>query len=455
MELYKDEALDHLATVGNVAQFVAFRPGPGRTLAQSTSRVTGRAPNEQFADPREAVATLLASSAEGTVNVRSYIPDDPRSREFVYGVGTVDDVIGHLERLRAQDLYLIVNETIDVSDGGVSGVIQGDVIEFSPDDTPRAVEKPGTASLARSVGLAILEKVYGFPPDIPGGPLDRVEFSIHPLSRGWRGTNTLLWEIEEQAGDRSPPAPTWPNRFSRHIGDKVYGLMIAEALGLRVPRTTVVGRRVAPFSFGTPTGGTDIWLRTAPREPEPGLFTTSKGWRDPFSLLQAEDPERHVASVLAQEGVQAAWSGAAIVGGGGSLIIEGKSGEGDTLMLGEAAPERLPDHVTADVENLNRDLSKTIGPARMEWVHDGLGVWVVQLHIGATETNATTIVPGETDQWLRFDVADGLPALRKLLESAPLDAGVELIGRVGLTSHIADVLRRSHRPSRMSESAGS
>lgn len=79
---------------------------------------------------------------------RRYHPNSPRSREFVYGLKLRDDVISTLNRLAYSDLHLIVNETIDVHDGGVSGVIQGDVVELAPDDTPRCVEKPGVASLS-------------------------------------------------------------------------------------------------------------------------------------------------------------------------------------------------------------------------------------------------------------------------------------------------------------------
>ena len=449
MQLHKDEALDRLAEAGNVAQFVAYRPGPAGSLRQSTSRVSGRPANSRFESVQEAVATLLVASGEGAVNVRSYLPDDPRSREFVYGIRSTDEAVGHLERLRAEGLHLILNETVDVNDGGVSGVAQGDVIEFAPDDTPRAVEKPGTASLPRGLGIQLLNTVYGFAPDLPPNRKARVEFSIHPLARGWRDTNTLLWEIEEEAGDRSPAVPSWPNRFSRHIGDKAFGLIIADALGFKVPLTTVIGRRVAPFLFGTPTGSPVVWLRTAPREQEPGHFTTIKGWRDPFLLLATEDPESRVASILSQSAISACYSGAAIVGADNGLIIEGKAGEGDSLMLGESLPEALPPNVLAAVAVVHAELTTLLGPVRIEWVHDGKAVWVVQLHVGATRTTSAVIVEGEAELWLQFDVTTGLVALRDLIAAAPAGAGIELNGRVGLTSHIADVLRRARRPARV------
>lgn len=155
LALHKDAILDRLARRGNVAQFVAFRPDSTRTPRQSYSRIAGHEPNEVFLDHRQAIDALLASSGESKVNVRSYLPDEPRSREFIYGLATVDDAVSVLNRLTDQGLHTIVNETIDISDGGVSGVVQASTIEFAPDDTPRCVEMPGVASLPFSHGIEI------------------------------------------------------------------------------------------------------------------------------------------------------------------------------------------------------------------------------------------------------------------------------------------------------------
>ncbi|HEX8585936.1 MAG TPA: hypothetical protein VF680_16190 [Allosphingosinicella sp.] len=448
MDLHKDEALDRLAESGNVAQFVAFRPHASG-LMQSFSRLQGFAANHQFQSIDAAAEALLTVSADGAVNVRSYLPDAPRSREFVYGITSVAEAVAHVERLAAEGLHLILNETVEIKDGGVSGVAQGDIIEFAPDDTPRAVEKPDVASLPRDLGIAILKTVYGFAPDLPGGRGDRIEFSIHPRPRGWRGTNTLLWEVEPNADIRDAPVPRWPNRFSRHLGDKAFGLLVADALGIPVPETIVVARRVAPFRFGQATGSGETWIRTCPREPQPGLFTTARGWRDPFAMLAAEDPDDQIASVLAQAGVPPRWSGGALVGQRGRLIVEGRHGEGDLFMLGAALPEALPAKVEQDVRALHARLADQLGPVRIEWVHDGAEAWIVQLHIGATDTSELAIVPGEAVHWTNFEVSEGLNALRDLLSGLPVDAGVVLHGEIGLTSHIADVVRKWGQPARM------
>lgn len=448
MHLRKDRSLDELAAHGNVAQFVSFTPesdGP----RQGYCRVAGLEPNHLFPNIEEAVQTVLERSSERSLNVRSYAPENPRSREFLYGLKSVDEVVAQVRRLSGDGLHTIVNETVDVHDGGVSGVAQGGIIEFAPDDTPRCVEKPGVASLPLPLGLALLRTVYGFEPKL-GPEGGRVEFSIHPRPRGWRQTHTLLWEREDADGPAATPTLAWPNRFSRHIGDKVYGLLMGHLTGQPVPHATCIARRVAPFSFGRKTGAYETWIRTAPCQQEPGKFTTHRGWLDPFKLVADEDPDgTSLASILAQDGVPAAYAGASIVDGDGQLVIEGVSGTGDEFMLGARTPEALPIAIGNDVQALHLELSKTFGDVRTEWVHDGRSVWLAQLHRGATQSRASVLVPGERDNWLCFEVGRGLEELREVLRQIDQHSGIELVGQVGMTSHIADLVRKSGVPTRV------
>jgi hypothetical protein len=451
MSFRKDRSLDELARVGNVAQFVSFAPG-ARSHDQQLNRVTGFEANHSFASDREAVEALLAASPEGTINVRSFDPQSPRSRDFHYGVPDADQALSLVDRLTSGGLFVIANETVDVADGGVSGVIQGGVIEFAPDDTPRCVEKEGAASLPVGLGLSILHTVYGFQPELVVAGKGRLEFSIHPKPRGWKRTHTLMWEYEPSDNAPAVPNVAWPNRFSRHIGDKAFGLLIADALGFPVPRTTVIARRVAPFVFGLPTGSLEVWTRTCPREQEPGRFTTVKGWLDPFKLLLEEDPEgRFIASVLSQAAVQASFSGAVISDREDRAVIEGTRGEGDRFMLGLRNAEDLPSKIRADVERTYARAVAVLGPTRFEWVYDGSRVWLVQLHKGGTASAAATLVPGEPTEWTVFKSSEGLEALRAFLAALPADVGVEVEGEIGLTSHIADLLRKTRRPARISQ----
>ena len=444
----KDEQLSRLAAEANVAQFISFGPGPD--LPQRHAWVRGHPPGHRFADAATAVEALLAAAPARSVNVRSFRAGAAKGGPFTYGLTRSDDVLAVLRARSIDGLHTIANETIDVDDGGVSGVALGGLVEFAPGDTPRAVERPGTVALGHDNALRLLETVYGFRPDLDAAPGERVEFSIHPLVAGFRRTHTVLWEREPAGPVALARRRAWPNAFSRFLGDKAFGLLVADLHGLPVPATTVVGRRVAPFSFGRPTGSGERWLRTCPAEPVPGRFPTQRGWRDPYALLAAEDPEgTQLAAVLAQEGVRARWSGAAMPDPAGGLLVEGVEGYGDDFMLARAAPAPLPARVLNDVRRLGARATAALGPVRFEWAHDGDQAWVLQLHRATVTASATTIYPGTPARWHRFDPAQDLDRLRDLIARVPAGEGVELTGDVGVTSHAGDLLRRAAIPSRL------
>jgi hypothetical protein len=446
---HKDAILDGLARRANVAQFVSFGPDLGQRFAW----LRGREPNLPFPSPAAAVEALLAASPEGRVNVRSYLPESPKGREFLYGRTEAGEILAELRRLASEGLHTIVNETIDVQDGGVSGVAFGGVVEFAPGGTPRIVEEPDATCLPRELGLRVLEMVYGFAPELIGPREARVEFSLHPLRRGVRHGHTVVWEIEETGPAPAGSEVVWPNRFSRFLGDKAFGLLIADAVGLPVPRTAVIPRGCAPFSFGRSTGLSETWIRTCPREQVPGFFTTRRGWVDPFLLLAQEDPEgTAISSILAQQGVDARWSGALISQPGGGLLIEGVSGTGDLFMTGHRAPEALPGEVERAVRGLHARASGLLGPVRFEWVFDGETVWVLQLHRGGAVSSGRVVFPGEASRYHVFPVTEGIEALRALIGRVQgTGEGIVLAGRVGVTSHLGDLLRRARIPSRIED----
>jgi hypothetical protein len=156
-----------------------------------------------------------------------------------------------------------------------------------------------------------------------------------------------------------------------------------------------------------------------------------------------------IASVLAQKGVKPVYSGASIVDAAGDLVIEGVAGSGDQFMLGNALPFALPDQIAKDVRDLNARLRSRFGPIRTEWVHDGEKLWLVQLHKGATTSVGHVLVPGERQRWLDFNVELGLESLRKLLQKVDEEEGINLVGQVGMTSHIADLVRKAGIPTRI------
>ncbi|NJL29735.1 MAG: hypothetical protein HC897_18530 [Thermoanaerobaculia bacterium] len=136
----------------------------------------------------------------------------------------------------------------------------------------------------------------------------------------------------------------------------------------------------------------------------------------------------------------------------GEPLVEGVAGSGDDFMIGQQAPEALPEEVVAAVSSLYSRARELLGPVRLEWVHDGRQPWVLQLHRGATETVGRVIYPGEASRYRRFEVSGGLEALRaSIAEVAATGEGIVLVGQVGVTSHFGDVLRKAQIPSRLEE----
>lgn len=445
----KDTVLAHIGSRANVAQFVSF--GPDAT--QRYSAIRGEPYNKQFASAREAIERLLENSVDNCVNVRSFHPCALRNRPFLYGLRGVANILEELHRITDSGLYAIVNETIDIHDGGVSGVAHGGVIEFAPGDTPRCVEKPGVATLERAFGLAMLKSVYGIAPELHNLKRDwRIEFSLHPVARGHKHRHTIIWEIDPLPPPSEGPLPDWPNRFSRAMGDKAYGLLVAHLFGFAVPSTFVLPRVVPGFRFGTHTATSDVWIRTCPHEKVPGKYSTIRGWSDPFKLMEKEDPTgTELASIIIQEGVDPHYSGAAETLNSGEPGVEGVRGVGTDFMLGRKPPETLPRRATAAIEKVYRDARQRLGPVRFEWVLDGKRPWLVQLHRQRHLAPASVIVPGDVAVFEPFEVTDGLEALRDVIGHLPANHGIEVIGRVGRTSHICDLLRQYKVPSRFQE----
>ena len=429
----------------NVAQFVSF----DSELRQRFARVFGHPANHQFASPGIAFEALFRVAPEGTVNIRTFKPGS-QSSEFLQGLNRIEDVEQHVRRLAKAGYYIIVNETVGMQ-GGVGGVHLGGVIEFSPEDTPRSVDKAGSASLPASMAVRLLQTVYRFKPELDFEPNERVEFTLHPKRRGWLHQHTIIWEHSEINAMEVIPDIRWPNLFSRFLGDKLFGLLIADMLGFPVPFTTAVSRSLAPFSFGESTGTAEVWTRTCPRDSRPGRFQTVYGWTDPFHLLLTEDPDgTMIASVLSQDAVDAQYSGGLISQEGTEPVIEGVRGRGNEFMLGLVPPEEIPLHVKESVYVLYTRVEQKLGPVKLEWAYDGVKTWIIQIMLAALSSTNQVIVPGSAGSFTRFNVEQGLESLRKLVETVKgEDFGIILIGDIGVTSHMGDVLRQAQVPSRI------
>ena len=443
----KDDRLAHVAKSHNVASFASFAPGNAdlRHLV-----VNGVILSSAKLTLEQATSQLMSEAATSTLNVRTFTDGPSKGLPFHYGLSSIDQVCNLVREHTSAGLYCIVNETVDVHDGGVSGVSLGGIVEFSPDDTPRAVERTGTVSLPIAIGRRILSTVYSAPLEIPSLEGSRYEFSVHPQGVGYRKTHVLVWEVEHVSPVALRAEPFWPNDFSRLVGDKTFGLLLAHSCGARVPTTRVVSRRVAPFEFGSSTGTYNWWMRTAPAIQTPGHFTTTPKWVDPFQLLEKEDRDGDVAAVLAQEGVRARYSGATAMAADGTVVVEGVAGEGDAFMLGLDEPVDLPEAVVDAVSECVDELRSTLGAVRIEWAHDGTSVWVLQMHRTNDAVGAGVLNPGDAADWLTFRPSDGLERLREIIALAiESSMGIEVTEPVGLTSHVGDLVRRAGVPARL------
>jgi hypothetical protein len=160
--------------------------------------------------------------------------------------------------------------------------------------------------------------------------------------------------------------------------------------------------------------------------------------------------EERLAAVLVQSEVPAVYSGALITGADGRPIIEGVAGFGDKFMLGETGPARLPVHVTQLLNDLHTTAQVKLGSIRLEWVFDGNAIWIVQLQQETALSDGLVIVSGKSIDEVAFDPRQGLDELRRLVERVRSSGcGIRVLGNIGMTSHLADILRRSRIPSRI------
>lgn len=442
----KTEKLNQLASSGNnIGQFVSVR----YTDIEKPEFVHIKDNEQKIKYTKYAILKLLDSAKSKLVNVRSYGNGKTRGTRFILGLDDINEIMDIIEVNASEKLHSIINENINPCDGGVSGVVFGDTIEFAPNDTPRCVDKPGVCSLPRELGIKLLEKVYGFDIELEYHNDKRIEFTINPNKEGIKDEHTLIWEIEEMQASHKARI-SLNNKFSEFIGNKTYGLLIADLLHLNVPKTTVISRNIKPFEFGFNTTTDEVWTRTAPATKKAGLYTTVKGYIDPFKLLQNEDPTgREIPSVLIQSSADMKYAGACFVRTKKDLdIIEGTSQSGDDFMLGLAKTEDLPNYLLDSLEDLNDKIRKSIellGEISYEWVYDGLKVWIVQLNkLKSASKNKDTIVDGNVAKFEEFDTDLGLEELRKLILLLDKETiGIKLKGNVGITSHFGDLLRNN------------
>lgn len=456
-EELKDDKLYILAIGGccSIARFISISP------EKELRYVCIKENYDCSASLKQILLDLIEASKSKSINIRSFSIEKTKGNPVIFNkkAEDIEEILAILEQNRKENKYSIVNENININDGGVSGVTMGNVVEFAPNDTPKCVDKPDVCHLPKELAMYMFKTVYGFAPkDIFPTDDFRIEFSLHPSREGLSDENIIAWEYERVTTPiPNNPKINFPNRFSKHIGDKVFGLIVADYLGYKVPYTTVICRNVAPFSFGTETNSGEKWIRTAPITKQSGQFYSGDKWIDPFKLMNEEeqkgDEEINIASILSQDAVKAEYSGAMIITEK-ETIIEGVKGKGDKFMLGQEAPQELLEckliKLLEELEEFSKSNLEILGDFSLEWVFDGYKVWVVQLNQLKHSSSGSIIVEGNPDTYEKFYTEDGLDKLRekiKSLENRKEKVGIELIGDVGICSHFGDLLRLAEIPS--------
>ena len=178
----KDDMLSRLAERANVAQFVSFGPGPA--LPQRRARLRGHGPDHRFAGAAEAVGALLALAPGGSVNVRSFRAGAPKGGPLSYGLTRRDDVLAVLRARAGEGLHTIVNETIDVRDGGVSGVALGGLVEFAPGPRPGRSSSRARSRSATTPPCACSRPSTASPPSSTATPASGTSSASIPWSPG-------------------------------------------------------------------------------------------------------------------------------------------------------------------------------------------------------------------------------------------------------------------------------
>lgn len=130
VELLKDDKLsfmhDHMGC--NIARYISISPDMSIRYINIDKDYVYKG------DLKECILDLIKVSNSKSVNIRSFSIESMKGHSLVYGkqANEIDEILNIIQKNCNENKYSIINETIDVNDGGVSGVILGNIIEFAP-----------------------------------------------------------------------------------------------------------------------------------------------------------------------------------------------------------------------------------------------------------------------------------------------------------------------------------
>jgi hypothetical protein len=456
--LPRDTRVAQLRNNHNVAQFISFND-------DLTARICVlRKASSSTSNPEMLLSALFEGALNQRVNVRIFKPATSTGAALFINVNSVEGVIAILTAQRAIGGYSIVSETIDVDDGGVAGVLYGDVVEFTQGSTPKFVDQQRSGifpQMRREAAERMLRTVYGSDVNFSRfAPDERVEFSTHPGDCGTQPGKFLIWDCYQVTPQKQViPRLIWPNSFSEWMGDKCFGLLAAWSSGFLVPKVVAFlhpllsrdddgsNPRWTPpngLLFGDETDSAGTWTRTCPIRPVPGRYPTYNFRSDPLELMLRIDPEGEVIrSCLVQQDVGAEYSGAAQMWHDG-VRIEGVKGQGARLMKGTQSPQQLPTFVEQSIQKLSEDIKSVYGLCRFEWAWQNHRAWLLQINQIQGQSQSMTALGTIRQGYLKFDPDLGLAELDRIISLAKLqDRDVLVTKQVGLTSHVCELLNQS------------
>lgn len=412
------------------------------------------------------IIELLTHSKEGSVNIRTWRKDREKGSEFIYGLTSVDEIVSKLNKLRSEGYEILLNETIDKDDGGISGVMLGNIVEFAPFSTPRNVENGNVCRLPIDIAIRILAYTYNLSVTTFNKLMNlskiskeghRIEFSVHP-----KHPQYTVWEIDTLEGRQSPKFINVPQDcdFSKMIGNKTFGLLLMSAMNINVPNSEVINMYLdEKFKFGLyENKQSDYkWLRPAPKIKEPGKYDSIRSKKlDIPKRIREWDKE--ISSYIIQDDVNSEYSGSAIMRENWRVIVEGVEGTGEDFMVGKKEVESLPksiiDKVIRTLLELRLDFEKNgiINTTfSIEWGIVDRTVIIFQFNFIEDDSNEDWIVEpknGDTT-YIDYNVERGLEEFRDLTSKIKEGQGINLIGNIGITSHFGDLLRKYRIPSRI------
>lgn len=477
----KDYKLKRMMEDGfNIAQVISVDKD---TPTEPHVKILKKELDIEGASLRELVQLLIEDTPSHMVNVRTFTDRVNEKTTFRYGMKDVDEVLSAVKDNASKGWNSLINECIDKDDTGVSGIIVDSVTEFSPYATPRDIEKENSRFLTLPTvnAMKILTEVYGNLSDMTSldkikfyssitklqcaSKTQRIEFSIHPNEVGCFGSRVIIWEASELDDTDMlliQHRITRPNAFSEMVGDKAFGLLLADSIGAYTPDTEFHIKAFGDRYVKTPAidlEDVDVWTRTAPTEKQAGRFETEKRryTEEEIKELLKQD---EIASVLVQEAIDVEYSGSAVLySNSGEVSVEGVKGEGDKFMMGVEDDIELPIEVTDTVKeflwSVDEEYGELLGDVKIEWGFDTNGyLYIFQLcNISDAEYifKLNTNRQDENIEYIEYKLYENgtsLEDFRNFVEEIEKDTtkGIKLFAHIGITSHPCDILRKHNVP---------